>query len=185
MAQGHARGSVGQAFGGATRRVDAALAPVMRGLGPILGPVGQPVGDVLHGLPGQVGVPPDLTRPPGITPGASLAPARAHGARDPARGGGPAAVGTVLLAGNGLAGSSAAARRVAIDTATGREAGPGRNAPTRDIPATPASAQATRDTPTGSLASALLPLLLLLLWSVSFGKDGTRHRAHPPLLFPA
>jgi hypothetical protein len=185
MAQRRTRGSVGRAFGGAARRVDAALAPVMWGLGPILSPVGQPAGVVLHGPPTPLGVRLDLTRPPGMTPGASPAPARAHGARDPARGGGPAAVGTVLLTGNGLAGSSAAARRVAIDTATGRKAGPGRNAPTRGIPAIPASAQATRDTPPGSLASALLPLLPLLLWSVAFGKDGTRHRARPPLLFPA
>jgi hypothetical protein len=185
MAQGHARRSVGRPFGDATRRVDGALAPVMRSLGPILWPVAQPVGDLLRGPPGPLGVPPDLTRPPGMAPGASPAPARTQGARDPARGAGPAAVGTVLLTGNGLAGSSAAARRVAIDTATGREAGPGRNAPTRGIPATPAPAQATRDTPTGSLASAPLPLLLLLLWSVSFGEDGTRHRARPPLLFPA
>jgi hypothetical protein len=184
QAVGAATRRVGQPVGGATRqRVDAALAPVTETLGPILGPLAQPVVAALDGLPRRTGVPPDLTQPPRTAPAASSA--REHDARDPARGDGPAAAGTVLLAGHGLAGSLAAAGRMAIGTATGREPRPGKTAPTSGIPAPPASASATRDTSTASLAAALLPLLLVLLWSVSFGKDGTRHRTRPPLLFPA
>jgi hypothetical protein len=181
---GQAGQSLGQALGGTTRRVDAVLAPVKRTVEPVLGPVTRPVGDVLDGPVRPVDLLPDLTdRPP--VPATSPAPARTGGARHSAHESQPVVAWSVLSAGTGgPAGPSAAAERVAIDRApAGRDPGAGKPAGAAAIPGIPA--QTTRDAPTGSLVSAMLLPFLLLLWSVSFGKDGTSHHARPPLLFPA
>ena len=180
--------SLARALSGASRRVDATLAPVKRTLEPVLGSVPQPIGDVLDGPVGPVDLLPDLAdRPPSLVPGSSPAPARAGAAQHSAHGRNPAAIGAVLVAGTGSpAGPLAAAERAALGSAAAeREPGAGKTAHTTGIPGIPASVQTTRDAPTGSLASVMLLLVLLLLWSVSFGKDGTQHRARPPLLFPA
>jgi hypothetical protein len=165
------------------RRVGGTLAPVKRTLEPVAGPVTQPVGDVLDGPVGPV----DLLPGPGagelrLVTGADST--RTDGVRHSARGG-PAAT-MVVAATGGLAGLSVDAGGVAIDRDPAKRAsGAGKTVPATGVPGDPASAQTTRDAPNGSLASAMLPLFLLLLWSVWFGKDGTRRRARPPLLFPA
>jgi hypothetical protein len=177
--------NAGQVLGDGTRRVGGTLAPVKRTLEPILGPITQPVHDVLEGPIGPVDLLPDPgdgESPPAT--GANCAPPRTDGGRHSPRGGPVAPL--LVAATGGLAGWLAGAGGVALDGEPAKRApSTGKTVPATGVPVDPAPAQTTRDVPNGSLASAMLLLFLLLLWSIRFGRDGTRHRARPPLLFPA